>query len=144
MLFRSIRVGINDSHAETRFSQMAAFGRDQMLGRDDLITVMTYVRSLSGQPDVADAENQDVLERGAALFLENCSLCHGEDAKGMTMMGAPDLTDDIWLYGGDRQSIFETLWYGRQGHMPSWEDRLDAVDRRILSLYVQDLRDRAP
>ncbi len=140
----TLRVGVNDAHEETRFGQMPAFGRDQMLGRDDIITIITYVRSLSGQPDVATAENQDVLARGADLFLDNCSACHGEDAKGLTMMGAPDLTDGNWLYGGDRQALFETLWNGRQGHMPSWEGRLDAVDRRILALYVLDLQGRAP
>ncbi len=52
----------------------------------------------------------------------------------------PDLTDKFWIYGGDLQSVFDTVWHGRQGHMPTWEARLSAVDRKILALYLVDLR----
>jgi len=55
-------------------------------------------------------------------------------------MGAPNLTDAFWIYGGDAQSIETTLWNGRQGHMPTWENRLSELDRKILALYLVDLR----
>jgi cytochrome c oxidase cbb3-type subunit 3 len=55
-------------------------------------------------------------------------------------MGAPNLTDKFWIYGGDPQTIYETVWGGRQGHMPTWEARLSDVDRKILALYLVSLR----
>lgn len=57
----------------------------------------------------------------------------------MVEMGAPDLTDRTWIYGGSEQALFTTLFYGRQGHMPRWDQRLSALDRKVLALYVADL-----
>lgn len=54
-------------------------------------------------------------------------------------MGAPDLTDRFWLYGGDEASIYESVYNGRQGHMPTWDKRLTPVERKILTLYILDL-----
>ena len=81
----TIRVGINSAHPETRTSQMLAFGRDQMLGRDEIRNVVSYVRSLS-QPGVAEARPEEVAA-GAETFAANCSGCHGEDAKGTPETG---------------------------------------------------------
>ena len=132
----TIRVGINSAHPDTRVSQMLAFGRDGMLPRDDIDKVVAYVRSLSG---AADASREQV-EAGKAVFVANCVSCHGDDGKGKADVGGPDLTDQFWIYGGDLQSVFNTVWNGRQGHMPTWEARLSAVDRKILALYLVDLR----
>src|SRR5690606_35233099 len=133
----TIRVGINSGHAETRFSQMLAFGRDGVLDRDRIRSVAAYVRSLSGQ-ELTEAE-QARIEPGAEVFAANCAACHGEDATGSTALGAPDLTDDIWLYGGDAQSVFSSIHGGREGHMPHWEGRLSPVDIRLLALYLGTL-----
>jgi cytochrome c oxidase cbb3-type subunit 3 len=54
-------------------------------------------------------------------------------------VGAPDLSDGFWIYGGDRQSIYTSVYRGRQGHMPQWGDRLTPLDTKILALYVLDL-----
>lgn len=132
----TLRVGINATHPDTRTGQMLAFGRDGILPRADVEKVVTYVQSLS-DPSIAAAPGQ--LDAGREIFLANCATCHCEDGKGMTDTGAPDLTDRFWIYGGDRQSIFTTVYGGRQGHMPSWEGRLGPVDRKILALYVLDL-----
>jgi len=132
----TIRVGINSAHPDSRVAQMLAFGRDDMLPRGDIDNVVAYVRSLSGPID-APAEQ---IAAGKAVFAANCVSCHGETGAGKTDVGAPDLTDKVWIYGGDLQSIFATVWGGRQGHMPSWEARLSAVDRKILALYLVDLR----
>jgi cytochrome c oxidase cbb3-type subunit 3 len=132
----TIRVGINSAHPDSRLSQMLAFGRDGMLSRDDIEKVVAYVRSLSGTAD-APAEQ---IEAGKAVFAANCVSCHGDDGKGKADVGGPDLTDKLWIYGGDLQSIFSTVWGGRQGHMPTWEARLSPVDRKILALYLVDLR----
>jgi cytochrome c oxidase cbb3-type subunit 3 len=134
----TIKVGINSAHAETRSSQMPAFGRDGMLQRGDIEKAVAYVHSLS-HPDEAAAPAEEIAA-GQKVFADNCASCHGEDAKGNTEMGAPNLTDQYWIYGGDPQTIYETVWGGRQGHMPTWEARLSDVDRKILALYLVSLR----
>ncbi|RXF70908.1 cytochrome-c oxidase, cbb3-type subunit III [Hansschlegelia zhihuaiae] len=140
---RTLQVGINAAHPDTRASQMLAFGRDGMLSREDVDAVAAYVQSLSDRsvssgPDAASAA------AGAKVFASKCVACHGPAAKGSTSIGAPDLTDAFWIYGGDRSSIRASIWGGRQGHMPSWEARLTDLDRKILTLYVLDLGARAP
>lgn len=134
----TIRVGINSAHPDTRNSQMVGFGRDGILARADIENVVAYIRTLSSPP--ANEAPADRIEAGKAVFAENCASCHGAAGQGNTDFGAPDLTDQFWIYGGDLQSIFTTVWGGRQGHMPSWEARLSAVDRKILALYLVDLR----
>jgi cytochrome c oxidase cbb3-type subunit 3 len=130
-IMETIRVGINATHPETRVAQMLAFGRDGILSRDEVRSVVDYVQSLSTG---AAAEGP-----GAELFAANCASCHGEDGRGMTELGAPDLTDDIWIYGGDDATMFSTVYGGRQGWMPAWEGRLSPVDRKILAVHLRDL-----
>lgn len=133
-LAETIRVGINSTHDETRVSQMMAFGRMGLLDRDEIRSVAAYVRSLSGQlPVEADWPG---VGKGQEIFADNCASCHGEDGKGMVEVGAPDLTDGHWIYGGDAQSVYTSIHGGRQGHMPHWEGRLPATDIRLLALYV--------
>ena len=86
---------------------------------------------------------QDIFA-GKALFAANCVACHGDDAKGNAELGAPDLTDSFWIYGGDLETIDTTIWGGRQGHMPTWEGRLSDLDRKILTLYLLDQRTAKP
>ena len=100
---------------------------------------MSYVRSLS-DPAVAKDVPAAKIDAGKAVFAANCVACHGDDAKGKADLGAPDLTDRLWIYGGDAESISTTVWGGRQGQMPSWEGRLSPLDRKILALYLFDLR----
>jgi cytochrome c oxidase cbb3-type subunit 3 len=133
----TIRVGINSDNSSSRVSQMPAFGRDGLLPHPDLENVVAYVRSLSAAtPDVP----ADKLAAGKGVFAANCASCHGDDGKGNTEVGAPNLTDQFWIYGGDPQSIYTSVWGGRQGHMPTWEARLSPVDRKILALYLFDQR----
>ncbi len=135
----TIRVGINSTHPETRVAQMMAFGHDEVLPRGEIDDVVHYVRTLSdlkGPGSVPPAR----IEAGKAVFAANCAACHGDDGKGKIDVGAPDLTDGSWIYGGDLQSVFTSVWAGRQGHMPTWEGRLSPVERKILALYLADLR----
>lgn len=132
----TIKVGINSTHSESRTSQMPAFGRDGILQRNDIEKVVAYLRSLSG---ASGAQAGDVTA-GQKIFADNCASCHGEDAKGNSETGAPNLTDRFWIYGGDPQTIYTTVWGGRQGHMPTWEARLSPVERKILAIYTADLR----
>ncbi|MDB5595370.1 MAG: cbb3-type cytochrome oxidase, subunit CcoP [Hyphomicrobiales bacterium] len=139
----TLRVGINATHPETRVSQMLAFGRDKVLPRSDIEDVVSYVRSLS-DPEAAKATSPEKVEAGKAIFAANCVACHGDEGKGNVEMGAPNLTDQYWIYGGETQSVFNSVWGGRQGHMPTWEARLSPVDRKLLALYLVDLRSPAP
>ena len=135
----TIRVGINSPHADSRASQMPAFGHDQILPRADIENVVSYVRSLSDGA-ASNAAQADKIKAGKAIFAANCASCHGDDARGSMETGAANLTDKFWIYGGDAETIYATVWGGRLGHMPTWESRLSPLERKILTLYVVDLR----
>ena len=141
-IFNTIRVGVNSTHPDTHVSQMPAFGRDQMIARQDVLKVASFVYSLS-HPDAKDIDPARI-DAGKAIFAANCVACHGPDAKGNPEVGAPNLTDRFWIYGGDFETIDTTVWGGRQGHMPTWEDRLSKLDRKILTLYLVDKRMAGP
>lgn len=137
---QTIRVGINGVHPETRFAQMLAFGRDQMLSSEQVSLMADYLVAMHDGPALSAGQQSEA----AALFAANCAGCHGEDAGGMTETGAPGLTDAFWIYGGDRSAIRRSIYNGRQGTMPSWEGRLNATQIRLLALYVLDLRGATP
>jgi cytochrome c oxidase cbb3-type subunit 3 len=118
----------------THMSQMPAFGRDGLLKPEEINDVVSYVRFASRQePASASAR------RGAPLFQTNCAACHGAGAKGDRRFGAPDLTDSIWLYGGDRAALTQTVGNARYGVMPAWRRQLDPVTIRMLAVYVHSL-----
>ncbi|MEX2518257.1 MAG: cytochrome-c oxidase, cbb3-type subunit III [Paracoccaceae bacterium] len=137
-VMETLRVGINSPHPDTRIAQMLAFGRDGILSRDEIRTVSAYVLSLSGGEITEDAR-----EEGATLFVDNCESCHGEDAKGLTDVGAPDLTDDFWIYGKSDEALFRTIHGGRYGWMPAWEDRLTLAERKMLAIHIRNLAEGA-
>ena len=143
IIAETIRVGINGTSPETRYAQMLAFGRDQMLDRSDIDAVVAYVETLS-RPNLAATTNAATLVTGAELFATNCAGCHGDNAGGLTDTGAPNLTDSYWTYGGDHTSIRSSVYNGRAGTMPSWEKRLSPTDIKLLTLYVLDLRANKP
>ncbi len=122
----------NPDHKDTRFSQMPAF--DGVLNPGEIDAVVAHVRTISGQqkPNSASA-------KGAALFATNCVACHGLDGKGLREFGAPNLTDQIWLYGGDRDTLRATITKSRYGVMPRWNNRLNPVTITMLAAYVHSL-----
>lgn len=134
----TLKVGINSAHPDSRASQMLAFGTQGVLNKPEIDSVAEYVLSLS-HPGQDAAQ----VAAGQAIFAANCVACHGEDGKGNLELGAPNLTDEIWLYGDDKASIIKTITLGRQGHMPTWEARLSDLQRKILALYVVDLGAKA-
>lgn len=132
---QTIRFGARGNHADTRQSEMLAFGRDGMLKRQEVESVANYVLSLSGK-----AFNPKLdLGAGETIFAQNCAACHGDNAKGNKEMGAPDLTDAIWLYGSAPEQVIATVHNGRKGVMPAWEGRLDPTAIRSLAVYVHSL-----
>jgi len=143
LIEQTMRVGINTRHPESRIGQMPAFGRDQLLDREQVRSVAAYVYSLT-HSDYSTPENVDRLEAGREVFVTTCAACHGEDAKGKSDVGAPNLTDSSWIYGGDLDTIIASVHGGRQGHMPTWDERLTTAEIRTLALYVHDLGTQQP
>jgi cytochrome c oxidase cbb3-type subunit 3 len=130
----TITYGIRSENDNARFNQMPAFLADDILDAGQVEDVAEYVLSLSGR-----ADDQAAAERGAQLFADWCASCHGEQGEGNTELGAPDLRDAIWLYGGDKATIVETISNSRGGVMPAWEGRLSPVTIKQLAIYVHAL-----
>ncbi len=124
----------NPDHSETRFSQMPAFGRDGILSGAEISDLVSYVRVISGEEKQSASAT-----RGAALYQNNCAVCHGADGTGDRTQGAPNLTDAISLYGLDRASLTNTITNSRYGVMPRWGHRLDPATIRMLAAYVHSL-----
>lgn len=119
----------NPDHDETRQSQMPAFG--EILKPAEIERLVAHVRHISGQGPANAA--------GATLFAENCAACHGDAGKGNRELGAPNLSDGIWLYGGDKAALRTTIGQAHAGVMPRWNNRLDPVTIRMLAAYVHSL-----
>ena len=113
---------------------MPSFGRDSLLKPSEIDDLVEYVVHLSGQ-----GANAEAVARAAPIFAAQCAICHGADGKGSRKVGAPNLTDGIWLYGGDRKTIRETIWNSRSGVMPTWGGRLDSTTIDELTVYVHSL-----
>ena len=112
-----------------RNAMMPAWG--QIVGDEGTRNLAAYVASLSGSVhDELRAAN------GKALFAANCVACHGPEGKGNTALGAANLTDKTWLYGGSSTALVESIGKGRNGMMPAWGEFLGADKVRILAAYV--------
>jgi cytochrome c oxidase cbb3-type subunit III len=134
-IVQTITYGARSGNPKAHEGQMLAFGKEGVLKPDQIVTVANYVRSLSGLPT---QPGYDAVA-GKKIFAENCVACHGEDAKGNPELGAPNLTDQIWLYGSGEATIIETITNGRAGVMPAWEGRLDPTTIKAMAVYVHSL-----
>ena len=108
-----------------------------VIGEDGVRATAAYVRSLSG----LETEGGD-LERGKQIFATNCVACHGPEGKGNHLLGAPNLTDDVWLYGSSTMQVEHTIRAGRNGNMPSQahlgDDKLHMLAAYVYSLSLED------
>lgn len=130
-IYGTLRYGVRSGHQETRDSAMPAFGKDGILKPAEIGAAADFVLSLSGK---GSATPQD-----EAVFTRNCASCHGETGSGNRAMGAPNLADAIWLYGGDKDSIVRQVSSPRHGVMPAWSDRLPDDVIKQLAVYVHSL-----
>lgn len=130
-IFTTIQYGIRNANDKSRQGLMPRFGADALLTAAQVAAVTDHVLSLSGRAQSTP--------EGAKVFQEQCVACHQADGKGNRELGAPNLTDGIWLYGGDRDSIYRTIFYARNGSMPAWGERLDEATLKMLALYVHSL-----
>ena len=110
---------------------MPSFGRDELLNSKEINDVTQYVRSLSS----LNKYNKN----GKKLFTANCAVCHGNNGKGDKSVGAPNLTDAIWLYGDNEEEVRHTIYNSRYGVMPNWNERLSKDTIRQLTIYVHSL-----
>jgi cytochrome c oxidase cbb3-type subunit 3 len=123
---------IEQTIADGRMGVMPAHAQ---LGADTIKDLANYVRSLSGLPNdsVRAAKGKE------AFASVGCSGCHGPDGKGMAAIGAPNLTDNVWLYGSSENTIIETITNGRQNKMPAWKEFLGEPKVHLLAAYVLSL-----
>jgi cytochrome c oxidase cbb3-type subunit 3 len=136
-IHQTLQYGVRADNWDTRMSDMPAFGADELLEVEEINAVVDYVLSMSGSGD--DHGHGVDMAKGHEVYQMQCASCHGEDGKGMHEMGAPNLTDKIWLYGGDRDDVYETVYNARRGMMPAWGERLDENTIKQLAVYVHQL-----
>jgi len=132
---QTIRFGARSVSEQGHTGNMPAFGRDGILKREEISQVVDFVRSLSGLPTEKGVD----VAAGAKIFADNCAACHGDKGQGNQDVGAPNLSDKIWLYGPEKATIMEGLTNGRGGVMPTWNGRLDDTTIKALTLYVYSL-----
>jgi cytochrome c oxidase cbb3-type subunit 3 len=121
----------NTTDPDARYSEMPKFGVDGLLDDAQIDAVVEHVLAISGQEHDAA-----LAAEGVTLFADNCAACHGETGVGDRAQGAPNLTDAIWLYGGSREKVKETVTYARFGVMPGWAGRLTEDEIRAVAAYV--------
>jgi cytochrome c oxidase cbb3-type subunit 3 len=129
----SVRHGIrNETDDDAHYSEMPAF--DEILEPEEIIATAHYVLSLSNSD-----HDPALAATGTELFADNCAACHGDAGEGDIYQGAPQLSDAVWLYGGDFETVVETITYSRYGVMPAWGQRMTEADVKAVSLYVHQL-----
>ena len=129
----TVRHGIrNEEDWDARYSEMTAY--DEIFSNDEIDQVVQYVRLISNQQHDAG-----LAAGGEELFLNNCAACHGDNGMGNRDLGAPNLTDAIWLYGGSVDTLEGTVRYARFGVMPPWGERLTEAEVKAVTAYVHQL-----
>ena len=134
-ILQTVSHGVRNENPDSRQSQMPAFGKDGILTSAQIYEVAYYVRSLSG----LEVPHNTDLEAGKKIFVDNCVVCHGAEAKGNREVGAPNLTDAVWLYGSDLTDVAYTITNARNSSMPDWGARLDPTTIKALAVYVHAL-----
>jgi cytochrome c oxidase cbb3-type subunit 3 len=127
---------IKASVMQGRNGMMPAWGPS--LGPEGVFNVTEYVLSLSGKRVV----NENAAAAGKEKYQQLCVACHGADGKGNAQIGAPNLTDEVWLYGGTQKDIMETVEKGRAGRMPAHAEFLGDAKSHLLAAYVYSLSQR--
>jgi cytochrome c oxidase cbb3-type subunit 3 len=133
-VMQTVKGGVRSGHKLAREGMMPKYGIDGLLDTGQINDAAEYVLSLSNR-----STDSAAAARGKTLFAEQCAGCHGDNAKGNQELGAPSLTDQIWLYGGSKPAIVESIRTGRGGVMPAWEGRLDPIVIKALAVYVHSL-----
>lgn len=123
----------NEEDPDARYSEMPAYG--QIFSEEEITQVVNYAYALNGR----DAPDAEAAAAGEELYLNNCAACHMDDGSGNVALGAPALNDAVWLYGGDYDTLVETVTYSRYGVMPPWQPRLTEAEIAAVATYVHQL-----
>lgn len=132
----TIAYGVRNTNANSRQSEMPAYGGGEVLSADDLNSLAEYVLSLS-----KSSKDPTAAAKGQATFAERCAACHGEDGAGNQAVGAPALASGLWLYKATDQkaAIISQVQHPKHGSMPAWSERFDATTIKQLAVYVHSL-----
>lgn len=125
----------NEDDPDARWSEMPAYGRDELLEPEEIEQVVNFVMTLSG----GEPNDASKVEAGSVVYADNCAACHMENGTGDPEQGAPNLADAIWLYGGDYETLMETVNNARFGVMPPWQNRLSEAELAAVAAYVHQL-----
>jgi cytochrome c oxidase cbb3-type subunit 3 len=131
---RTILYGIRSGHPKARnLTDMPALVRTGQITIDDAHDEVEYLQSLAGHP-----HDKAAAVRGRAIYYNkgNCYDCHASDAHGVTDYGTPALTGPLYLYGGDRDTLYQSILNGRHGICPAWINRLSPVQIRALAIFL--------
>ncbi len=128
---------IKETITHGRTGQMPAKGLNPAMNKADVSNLTHYLLSFSDRTDDIKAA-----KKGSQMFQTACAACHGADAKGNKAAGAPDLTDNVWLYGSTAAKINQTITFGRAGMMPAQKDMLDENKIHVLTAYVYSLSNK--
>lgn len=131
---QTIRYGIRSEEEETRFTIMPAFLAEGLLQANEVRDLVEYVLSLSGEE-----HNEEQAARAVQIYEDNCASCHMSDGAGDKFLGAPNLSDKIWLIGKDRDTLYQSIGNMKPSVMPAWHKRLDEATIRSLAIYVHSL-----
>jgi cytochrome c oxidase cbb3-type subunit 3 len=135
---QTLLYGIRSGHPKSHnLTDMPGLGRTGQLTQQDVRDVVEYILAISKQPYDAAAS-----ERGRAIFAGAgvCYDCHGSDALGISDYGTPALTGlgGAWIYGGDRDNLYKSVWDGRHGLCPAWVGKLSFVQIRALAVFLYE------
>ena len=133
-IYQTIAYGIRNSNEKSHQSAMPRFGADGILKPDEINDAAEFVLSLTDKSTDAAAA-----ARGAKIFADNCAACHGDKGQGNIEVGAKRLNNGLWLYGGDKATIVQTITYARNSGMPAWSERFDDATIKMLAVYVHSL-----
>lgn len=125
---------IKQTISKGRKGLMPAKGLKPDMTTEQISDLAHYVISLSRK-----ASDTKAAERGKPLFTQACAACHGSDGKGIQAMGAPNLSDKVWLYGGTHSMIMHTITHGRNADMPAHEELLNSDKIHLLTAYIYSL-----
>jgi cytochrome c oxidase cbb3-type subunit 3 len=131
----TLQHGIRADNDETRFGDMPAFGRDEILDKEQITQVANYVGAQAGMEPAKDVD----LDAGATVYADNCAACHGDDLKGVQDLGAPSLVTNNYLYERSIDGIASQVTNPRNGVMPAWSPRLEPATVKSLAVYVHSL-----
>jgi cytochrome c oxidase cbb3-type subunit 3 len=114
-------------------TDMPALVRTGQISPQDARDAVEFLQSIAGQP-----HDEAAALRGQSIYYNkgNCFDCHAHDARGVVDYGTPALTGPVYLYGGDRETLYQSILNGRHGECPAWVNRLTAVQIRALALYL--------